>query len=406
MRNIFKKTRKRLKKHVIFLSDQIGPRIVGSKSSALACKYIVSQLEEIVPKENIITENFDVHRYETLSSKMEIFIRGEDTKYNIPCFPGLYSISTYKQGMKGELKYVGWGRLNEFTTEDFNGKIVLARLGRERAAQIVQNATKVGASGVIWVSTRPGLGIFYGRSGFPLSSIPVVSIPFENGMDIIHKLEKNKCWTTINIQNRICLNKGTNITVKIGEKTTDIIGLIAHYDTKPKVPGAADNASGVAACIEIARELAKSGSASTLQIIFTDAEEYGLQGSLGYIERHKEKIHKFKCVIVVGCLDGSSPLLVTKKDGKFLTPKWLLKRLHNFFQSHEIKIKTKEYSHKLPLGISDHMPFLKAGIPATLLCCSWHNMRYYHTKHDTYDKIDYDFLTTTTLHLQNFLKNI
>ncbi|MDY6940067.1 MAG: M20/M25/M40 family metallo-hydrolase [Cyanobacteriota bacterium] len=56
----------------------------------------------------------------------------------------------------------------------------------------------------------------------------------------------------------------------------------AHYDTVPNSPGADDNATGVAAVLEIARLLANVDTPRTLELVFFDSEEVGLLGSLAY----------------------------------------------------------------------------------------------------------------------------
>ena len=50
--------------------------------------------------------------------------------------------------------------------------------------------------------------------------------------------------------------------------------VVAHYDTKPGTPGADDNASAVAAMLEIARLLARGRFERTLQFVGFTLEEY------------------------------------------------------------------------------------------------------------------------------------
>jgi hypothetical protein len=59
----------------------------------------------------------------------------------------------------------------------------------------------------------------------------------------------------------------------------------AHYDSIEGSPGADDNASGVAAALEVATLLGQRSSARTLQIVFFDQEEAGLVGSSAYVEQ-------------------------------------------------------------------------------------------------------------------------
>ena len=60
--------------------------------------------------------------------------------------------------------------------------------------------------------------------------------------------------------------------------------LVAHYDSVPRGPGAADDGAGVAAILEIARAIT-SGSAprNDIDIVFTDAEEPWLLGAQAFV---------------------------------------------------------------------------------------------------------------------------
>lgn len=58
------------------------------------------------------------------------------------------------------------------------------------------------------------------------------------------------------------------------------VALMAHYDTTPKSPGAADDTTGVAAILETVRALKARGPAPrTLVVLLTDAEELNLDGA-------------------------------------------------------------------------------------------------------------------------------
>jgi hypothetical protein len=74
--------------------------------------------------------------------------------------------------------------------------------------------------------------------------------------------------------------------------------VVAHYDTKPGTPGADDNASGVAAMLEIARTLARRPFARTLQFVGFTLEEYGYQGSRRFARRARRDGRE-----IVGVLD-------------------------------------------------------------------------------------------------------
>jgi hypothetical protein len=80
-------------------------------------------------------------------------------------------------------------------------------------------------------------------------------------------------------------DRGINVFAE--RKGTDsnagAILIAAHYDTVPQSPGADDNATGVAAVLEVARLLGSRPTPRTLQVAFFDREEIGLLGSLAFV---------------------------------------------------------------------------------------------------------------------------
>jgi prepilin-type processing-associated H-X9-DG protein len=76
-----------------------------------------------------------------------------------------------------------------------------------------------------------------------------------------------------------------NIHAQIpGSSPTGHVVLVAHYDSVPRGPGAADDGAGVAAILEIARAIT-SGSPprNDIDIVFTDAEEPWLLGAQAFV---------------------------------------------------------------------------------------------------------------------------
>lgn len=60
------------------------------------------------------------------------------------------------------------------------------------------------------------------------------------------------------------------------------VAMMAHFDSVADSPGAADDAAGVAATLEIARAILPADQARDLVILLTDAEEVGLVGARGF----------------------------------------------------------------------------------------------------------------------------
>lgn len=79
-----------------------------------------------------------------------------------------------------------------------------------------------------------------------------------------------------------------NETSEIG-KTHKAILLSCHYDSVPNSPGAADDGSGVAALLEVARVLCQSQPLENeIILLFTDAEEGGALGAKAFVENYPE----------------------------------------------------------------------------------------------------------------------
>jgi len=71
------------------------------------------------------------------------------------------------------------------------------------------------------------------------------------------------------------------------DRTAPAVALMAHYDSVPGSPGAADDASGTAAALEIVRALKAQGTpARDVIVLLTDGEESGLLGAQAFFEQH------------------------------------------------------------------------------------------------------------------------
>ncbi|HVU58619.1 MAG TPA: M28 family peptidase [Puia sp.] len=82
---------------------------------------------------------------------------------------------------------------------------------------------------------------------------------------------------------------GINLIVDLGavEKR---IGISSHFDRIPETPGANDNSSGMAVCIEIIKKFKEEmDPAIGLRIFFFDEEETGLKGSSAYVREYGVK---------------------------------------------------------------------------------------------------------------------
>jgi hypothetical protein len=113
---------------------------------------------------------------------------------------------------------------------------------------------------------------------------------------IIKELQKLGLETTIQEGYTLSdwgnLVKSKNIMCRIeGSKNTKALLLLSHYDSAPHSfsPGASDDASGVATILEGVRAFlnARTKHQNDIIILFTDAEELGLNGAALFVTEHQ-----------------------------------------------------------------------------------------------------------------------
>lgn len=102
-----------------------------------------------------------------------------------------------------------------------------------------------------------------------------------------------------------------NVLAEIPGDAPGAIVLMAHYDSVPHAPGAADDGSGVATLIESARALVLEGPhRNRLLFVFTDAEEMGLLGAEAFFAEHPWAENVQAVINVEGSGSGGPSLLL------------------------------------------------------------------------------------------------
>jgi Zn-dependent M28 family amino/carboxypeptidase len=195
----------------------------------------------------------------------------------------------------------------------------------------------------------------------------------------------------------------------------------AHYDSVPRSPGADDNASAVAVCLECARLIKKHRITSVMIVLF-NREEDGLLGSNEFVaylaEQRAWAIQEAHIFEMLGYRDrsaGSQTMppglpIRTRDVGDFLA--LLANRTSNRIAEDLLTLaacyvpQSIVVALKVYLGIerafghlnrSDHTPFWRAGIP----CVMWTDTSefrnpHYHRVSDSPDTLDYNFMAETT----------
>jgi hypothetical protein len=162
-------------------------------------------------------------------------------------------------------------------------------------------------------------------------------------------------------------------------------------------PGAYDNATGVAILMNIVEKYSNKKIPLNLSVAFLDCEEAGYGGSFSLAK----KIGRDSLVLNLDGI-GSGELELAIADGPFRskTSPILNKLIFKICKKLNIKI-IPTWSYLYP-G-SDHVPFVKRGINATMITSSSFNI---HSKQDTLDKVDFNQIKDVIMIIDNLIKEI
>jgi Zn-dependent M28 family amino/carboxypeptidase len=206
--------------------------------------------------------------------------------------------------------------------------------------------------------------------------------------------------------------KGYNLIGRKSSAVGPIFVLGAHYDTRKHadqdplspnapVPGANDGASGVAVLLELARVLKISKVKGNVLLAFFDAEDDGqidgwdwIVGSTVFVDR-LQQIPAYAIIIDMVGDKNQNIYMDANSDPMLAKHLWQIGDslgLANYF------IPRIKYAM-----LDDHTPFIAHGIPAVDIIDF--DYPFWHTTHDTADKLSPDSLEHVGTVLQAFLES-
>ncbi len=211
------------------------------------------------------------------------------------------------------------------------------------------------------------------------------------------------------------------VTLTGQSRATDIVLFAAHYDSCHTTPGADDNASGVAAQLELARLLHKTTPEHTIRLVFVPNEEpphfktkdmgsyayaklararkddikimYSLE-MLGYFTDEEDSQHYPSVLSTVYPDTGNFIAMVSLLDYRAQTQQSM-----RIFRNHA-KLASEGFTGPdfVPgIDYSDHWSFWVHNYPAIMITdTSFFRTPHYHKATDTPDTLDYKRLTHIT----------
>lgn len=374
---------------------KIGDRFVGTEGDMKAIEFVKGQFKSYGLE--IKETPFSALSFVEEKAYLKILSTGEEFEVIAPYF----SPSTPPGGMEAKLVLVKDGTEEDYRRVDAQGKIVVLTeevLGYSKfwLGTFAERAAQAGAIGMILIHPMPWpyrasmeAGNSDLKNRFCKRMLPAVCVSAIGGFRLMHALGKGQ--TEARLEVKTLIEERNSVIISAFHRGTEYpeqrIGILAHRDNGI-APGANDNATGSGTMLEIARVLSQTKPKRTFEFISTTAEEGTTPGAYTYCRLHKEELVKnMKALIDMDMLSGVGTVKQIEvglwPDTKPMKhPDWLMDMIDNVATDLGYGFGRMTASW----GVPEEGRFLEIGVPAI---CLWGNDDpYYHSIHDTADKIN------------------
>ncbi|MEO8440801.1 MAG: M20/M25/M40 family metallo-hydrolase [Spartobacteria bacterium] len=169
-----------------------------------------------------------------------------------------------------------------------------------------------------------------------------------------------------------------------GRGNTRAIMLVAHYDSVPEGPGAADDGAGVISILETLRALhAGPALRNDLIVLYTDGEEAGLLGAAGFVAEHPDLAERVGIVINLEARGSSGPVLMFETSDQ---NGWLIQEFARA-APYPMASSLMYAAYQLLPNDTDLTELKKTGVGALNFAFT-ETVRNYHTRFDTAENVD------------------
>jgi Zn-dependent M28 family amino/carboxypeptidase len=395
-----------LQKHVsILASDSLEGRRTGTAGEQKAMYYISAEFRAagLQPKgSNEFYQSFEINEGKQINAGTHLLVGGHALTLNKDFFPLPYSSNSSIEALPSmaiqELNMPWFFNLKElFEQHKQNPHFNLS----ESIRNIAKESAKKGATALFIYNTseiQDNLA-FSGRDASEQVSIPVVYLTSEAVKKYFHDAEATldlKLKTDIGAKKRT----GTNVVGYIDNKAPHTVIVGAHFDhvgygedgnsldkAKQVHNGADDNASGVAAVIELAKMLKSGPRQNNYLFVAFSGEELGLYGSKHFVQHPTIDLRTVNYMInldMIGRLNASDPVLTV---GGFGTSPFWATAYQQTGKKALFNTSLKFRFDSSGVGPSDHSSFYFKDIPVLFYFTGLHGD--YHRTSDDYDKLNY-----------------
>lgn len=189
-------------------------------------------------------------------------------------------------------------------------------------------------------------------------------------------------------------------------KTDSSVLITAHYDHigkiyKAWIPGANDNASGVAMMLDLAKNFAERGNPYPYNLVFIafGGEESGLLGSHFFTRHPLVNLRQIRFVLNLDLMGNGEEGITVVNGSVFENEMQILDSLNNE-NPNQINIKKRG-----PAANSDHYHFSQKGIPAFFIY-TMGGEPWYHDVYDTPDSLTLDAYQEIIELIEAFISSI
>lgn len=401
--------------HLSYLTDNIGPRLSGSKGAALAVKWTTAQLKSWgidTRNETVIVPHW------VRGAERGRLVSHNDQKIVLTALGG--SVATPADGVTAEvIEVTSYEQLTELGRAKVAGKIVFYNKamdmelvesgkafdaygkavifrghGASRAAELGAIAAVVRSVATASLRTPHTGSLAYLEN---IRKIPAAAITTEDA-DLIHRLiakgEKVRMHLVLTPRTLPDVTSANVISEIRGSERPDEIVLIGgHLDSWDLGTGAIDDGSGVVMVMETMRILKELGikPKRTIRGVLFMNEENGLRGGRTYFANAAKREEIQKHVAAIETDAGAAPPVgfITTLEGK------ALEQIQARFRVLS-RIAPMTYDSSKHTG-ADTSPLTDAGVPGFgLVPNPRHYFDFHHTPADTLDKVDPKALAQNT----------
>lgn len=390
-------------KHLDVLCNQIGNRYSGSKGERRASEYIAETMRKFGLETNI--QPFKFLNWKPRRIKASLIKGNRETR--IPNIgPFLYSPSTEKGGITGDIVYIESHRPAFFEAKKLRGKIGL-NIGAFEIAdpEIADRFMDSGLIGMLSVDDRIPFPWRVPIGQAPQWSdnykLPTVAVPYLKAIEIERLLPAK---AHLEIDAWCGVGESGNVIGEIrGTKYPDqVIVISAHTDSVLYNTGADDNASGCAFVLELARCFSKIKPARTIRFISYGVEEKLSVGAY----THMRSLGTSGAAKIVFCLNADS---IGGRVGQNTALCTGTPEMREYFRDRFRELDYAGEVHDEVNPYSDHFPLNICGVPsvwATRLSLFKASYWTLHSRHDSLKNVNLDICARTISVYGGILKEL